>query len=79
MQTPNPLKWVTEWAPEPRDVNWTSLSLHFSHVWLIRLVIGTIFFCITVLYFIPAGLVYTLASLSNLMTWFPFAQTILSM
>lgn len=77
-QTPNPFQWVTEWAPEPRDVNWQSLSIHFSHLWLIRLVVGVIFFCITILYFIPAGLVYTLATLNNLRTWFPFTQQILS-
>ena len=79
MQTPNPLKWVTEWAPEPRDVNWTSLSMGLTHIWIMRLIIGIIFFCITVLYFIPSGLVYSLATLSNLMTWFPFAETLLSM
>eukprot|EP00250_Pteridium_aquilinum_P014457 c22003_g4_i1 orf=389-2575(-) len=77
-QTPKPLQWVTEWAPEPGDVNWRSLSIHFSLLWIIRIGIGILFVCITILYFIPAGLVYTLATLDKLKTWFPFATQILS-
>lgn len=77
-QTPNPLQWVTESAPEPRDVNWRGLSIPFTQLWILRLLVGVAFFCLTVLFFIPAGLVYTLATLQNLMTWFPFITTILS-
>lgn len=77
-QTPNPLRWVTEWAPEPRDVNWRSLQIPYWQLWMRRLLIAVVFICIILLYFIPAALVYTLAKLDNLTTWFPFIETILS-
>lgn len=77
-QTPNPLQWVTEWAPEPRDVNWCNLLIPFPRLWMLRLTVEVVFFCVFILFFIPAGLVYTLAKLQNLMTWFPFIETILS-
>lgn len=77
-QTSNPLRWVTEWAPEPRDVNWSNLLIPFTQLWLRRLLIGVVFACIILLFFIPAALVYTLAKLENLEAWFPFIQTILS-
>ncbi|KAI5060360.1 hypothetical protein GOP47_0024780 [Adiantum capillus-veneris] len=77
-QTPKPSEWVTELAPEPGDVNWRSLSIWFSVLWVIRIVVGIIFVCITILYFVPAGLAYTLGTLENLKTLFPFATQILS-
>ncbi|KAH7442148.1 hypothetical protein KP509_03G073300 [Ceratopteris richardii] len=77
-QASNPLQWVTDWAPEPRDVNWSNLLIPYRQVWIRRLVIGVVFVCIILLFFIPAALVYTLAKLDNLMTWFPFIQTVLS-
>lgn len=78
-QTPKPLEWATEWAPAPGDVNWRNLSICFSLLWMIRIAVGILFVCITILYFIPAGLAYTLATLDHLKTWFPFASQILSM
>mgnify|MGYP007007557675 FL=1 len=78
-QTSNPLQWVTEWAPQPRDVNWKNLVIPFQRLWIVRLVVKFVFFWIIVLFFIPAGLVYTLATLHNLMAWFPFIKQILSM
>ncbi|KAI5068985.1 hypothetical protein GOP47_0015286 [Adiantum capillus-veneris] len=77
-QSSNPLQWVTEWAPEPRDVNWSNLLIPYTQLWMRRLLIGVVLGCIILLFFIPAALVYTLARLDNLMTWFPFIQTVLS-
>ncbi|MCO5589388.1 hypothetical protein L7F22_043355 [Adiantum nelumboides] len=77
-QTSNPLQWVTEWAPEPRDVNWSNLLIPYTQLWMRRLLIGVVFACIILLFFIPAALVYTLAKLDNLKTWFPFIETVLS-
>lgn len=77
-QTSNPLQWVTEWAPEPRDVNWRSLQIPFSQLWIRKILIGAVFTCIILLFFIPAALLYSLAKLENLITWFPFLQSVLS-
>ncbi|MCO5614229.1 hypothetical protein L7F22_068509 [Adiantum nelumboides] len=77
-QTSNPLQWVTEWAPEPRDVNWSNLLIPYTQLWMRRLLIGVVLTCIILLFFIPAALVYTLAKLDNLKTWFPFIEVILS-
>ncbi|MCO5587144.1 hypothetical protein L7F22_041091 [Adiantum nelumboides] len=77
-QTPKPSEWVTELAPEPSDVNWRSLSIWFSVLWMIRIVVGIIFVCITILYFVPAGLAYTLGTLDTLKSLLPFATQILS-
>ncbi|KAH7426832.1 hypothetical protein KP509_10G019000 [Ceratopteris richardii] len=77
--TSKPSTWVTDLAPEPSDVNWRSLSISFSLLWMIRIIVGIIFVFITILFFVPAGMAWTLGTLENLKTLFPFATKVLSM
>ncbi|GBG82443.1 hypothetical protein CBR_g34820 [Chara braunii] len=75
-QSKNPLVWLTEWAPEPRDVCWPNLSIDYmqlnGRIWVMRaLLFGLVFF-----YLIPIGFVQSLANLESLNEKVPFFRHI---
>ncbi|KAG5247401.1 CSC1 protein [Salix suchowensis] len=75
----NPTEWVTEQAPEPRDVHWAFFSASFIKRWIFKLVVPVACFALIVLYLIPVVIVQGLANLEQLETWFPFLKGILSL
>ncbi|KAJ6707503.1 CSC1-LIKE PROTEIN HYP1 [Salix viminalis] len=75
----NPTEWVTEQAPEPRDVHWAFFSASFIKRWIFKLVVPVACFALIVLYLIPVVIVQGLANLDQLETWFPFLKGILSL
>ncbi|KAJ0080788.1 hypothetical protein Patl1_09952 [Pistacia atlantica] len=46
-QTRNPTIWLTEWAPDPRDVYWKNLAIPYVSLRIRRLIIGVAFFFLT--------------------------------
>lgn len=76
----NPTEWVTEPAPEPRDVHWPFFSsTSFLKTWICKIVVFIACIVVTVLFLIPVAIVQGLANLSQLETWFPFLESILSL
>lgn len=75
----NPTEWVTEPAPEPRDVYWPFFSTSFLKMWICKIVVVIACIVVTVLFLIPVAIVQGLANLSQLETWFPFLEGILSL
>ncbi|XP_059670373.1 CSC1-like protein HYP1 isoform X1 [Cornus florida] len=75
----NPIEWVTEPAPEPRDVYWPFFSASFIKRWIWKLVVFVAYILITVLFLIPVVLVQGLTNLEQLETWFPFLESILEL
>ncbi|KAM0961615.1 hypothetical protein FF1_020993 [Malus domestica] len=77
-QSTNPTNWVTEQAPEPRDVYWPFFSSSFIRRWLSKLVV--IFLCIvlTIVFLIPVVLVQGLTNLNQLEAWLPFLKNVLT-
>ncbi|KAF9618612.1 hypothetical protein IFM89_002307 [Coptis chinensis] len=45
-QSSNPTLWLTDWAPEPRDVYWSNLAIPFVEITIRRLIMlaGAVFF-----------------------------------
>lgn len=78
-QGQNPTQWVTEPAPEPRDVYWPFFSASFIKKWINNLVVVLAYIILTALFFIPVVFVQGLTHLDQLETWFPFLKGILDM
>ncbi|GKV08766.1 hypothetical protein SLEP1_g20357 [Rubroshorea leprosula] len=74
----NPTQWVTERAPEPKDVYWPFFSASFIKRWILKLVVVVAYIAVTILFLIPVVFVQGLANLDQLETWFPFLKGILS-
>ncbi|KAL2612175.1 hypothetical protein R1flu_023867 [Riccia fluitans] len=70
-QAENPMTWVTEWAPEPRDVYWPNLSVSFSQLWFRHIVAGVLVFLFTLFYTIPNAAVQAVGNINNLRHWLP--------
>ncbi|XP_057741165.1 CSC1-like protein HYP1 [Arachis stenosperma] len=73
----NPTEWVTEQAPEPRDVYWPFFTVSFIRRWISKLVVFVACATLTVLFLIPVAIVQGLTHLDQLETWFPFLTGIL--
>ncbi|XWS30224.1 hypothetical protein CRYUN_Cryun24cG0098700 [Craigia yunnanensis] len=78
-QVINPTEWITERAPEPKDVYWPFFSSSFIKRWIFKIVVVVAYIAITILFLIPVVVVQGLTHLDQLETWFPFLKGILSL
>ncbi|XP_076912226.1 hyperosmolality-gated Ca2+ permeable channel 1.8-like [Bidens hawaiensis] len=74
-QSKNPILWLTEWAPEPRDVYWKSLP--FVSLSIRKLVMSLALFALVFFYIIPIAFVQSLANLEGLEKVVPFLRPII--
>ncbi|KAI4319459.1 hypothetical protein MLD38_033054 [Melastoma candidum] len=65
-QSSNPTVWLTEWAPEPRDVYWPNLAIPYVELTLRRLLIAVALFFLTFFFMIPIALVQSLANIESI-------------
>ncbi|XP_019169582.1 PREDICTED: protein OSCA1 [Ipomoea nil] len=65
-QSRNPTLWLTEWAPEPRDVYWDNLAIPYVSLTIRRLIIAVAFFFLTFFFMIPVASVQGLASIEGI-------------
>ncbi|KAK7309817.1 hypothetical protein RJT34_06865 [Clitoria ternatea] len=77
-QSVNPTHWITELAPEPRDVYWPFFSESFMRRWISKLVVVVASTLFTMLFLIPVIVVQGLTNLSQLEVLFPFLTSILT-
>uniref|UniRef100_A0A0E0JJT1 Calcium permeable stress-gated cation channel 1 n=1 Tax=Oryza punctata TaxID=4537 RepID=A0A0E0JJT1_ORYPU len=78
-QTSNPTVWLTEWAPEPRDVYWDNLSIPFVYLTVRRLIIAVAFFFLNFFYVIPIAFVQSLANIEGIEKAVPFLKPLIEM
>ncbi|TMW93235.1 hypothetical protein EJD97_011998 [Solanum chilense] len=76
-QSRNPTLWLTEWAPEPRDVFWDNLAIPYVSLTIRKLIIAVAFFFLTFFFMIPIAFVQTLASLDGIRKKAPFLKVII--
>jgi hypothetical protein len=76
-QTSNPTVWLTEWAPEPRDVYWDNLSIPFVYLTVRRLIVAVAFFFLNFFYVIPIAFVQSLANLEGIEKAVPFLKPLI--
>ncbi|KAL3635792.1 hypothetical protein CASFOL_020339 [Castilleja foliolosa] len=76
-QSKNPTLWLTNWAPEPRDVYWENLSIPFVSLTIRKLVISLSVFALVFFYMIPIAFVQSLANLEGLEKVAPFLRPLI--
>ncbi|KAM0955813.1 hypothetical protein ACFX2I_024069 [Malus domestica] len=76
-QSRNPTIWLTEWAPEPRDVYWDNLAIPYVTLTIRRLVVAVAFFFLTFFFMIPIAFVQSLANIEGIEKAVPFLKPII--
>ncbi|XVF71859.1 hypothetical protein PTKIN_Ptkin12aG0073300 [Pterospermum kingtungense] len=76
-QSRNPTIWLTEWAPEPRDVYWENLAIPFVFLTIRRLIVAVAFFFLTFFFMIPITFVQSLANIEGIEKALPFLKPII--
>ncbi|XP_076909287.1 hyperosmolality-gated Ca2+ permeable channel 2.5-like [Bidens hawaiensis] len=70
-QHPNPLLWITQMAPEPRDVLWKNLSVPYKHLIVYRFAILIAEIIFSIFFAIPVSAVQGISQYEKLKKWFP--------
>ena len=78
-QSRNPTIWLTEWAPEPRDVYWPNLAIPYVSHTDRKLIMGVAFFFLTFFAIIPIAFVQSLASIEELEKAAPWLKSLVEM
>ncbi|KAF9608009.1 hypothetical protein IFM89_004890 [Coptis chinensis] len=76
-QSRDPTMWLTEWAPEPRDVYWHNLAVPFVTLTIRRLIIAVAFFFLTFFFMIPIAFVQSLANITGIEKAAPFLKPVI--
>lgn len=76
LQHSHPLKWITEMAPEPRDVAWRNMKISFRVMPLYKLGVLIAASMLTIFFAIPVTAVQGLAKYEKLKKWFPPVQAV---
>ncbi|KAE9596897.1 putative calcium-dependent channel, 7TM region phosphate [Lupinus albus] len=78
-QSKNPTLWLTDWAPEPRDIYWQNLAIPFVSLSIRKLIISSLVFALVFFYMIPIALVQSLANLEGLEKVVPFLRPVIEL
>ncbi|BBN15907.1 hypothetical protein Mp_7g01840 [Marchantia polymorpha subsp. ruderalis] len=78
-QTRNPNKWITEWAPEVRDVYWPSLAIPYLSLTMRNVGMGVALFFLIFFFMIPVLAVQSLANLDGIVKKFTFIKPLVEM
>ncbi|KAL1214785.1 CSC1-like protein [Cardamine amara subsp. amara] len=76
-QTKNPTEWLTEWAPEAREVFWQNLAIPYVSLTVRRFIMHVAFFFLTFFFIIPIAFVQSLASIEGIQKSAPFLNPII--
>ncbi|KAI3800982.1 hypothetical protein L1987_29082 [Smallanthus sonchifolius] len=76
-QTRNPTRWLTDWAPEPRDVYWNNLAIPFVELNVRKLVMTVALFGLIFCFMIPIAIVQTLANIESIEKVLPFLKPLI--
>lgn len=77
LQASNPMLWVTDQAPEPRDIYWSNLCIPYKQLWIRKIFTWVASFTFVLLFLIPVTFAQGLTQLDKLEKMFPFLTDIL--
>ncbi|KAL6981007.1 hypothetical protein U1Q18_022642, partial [Sarracenia purpurea var. burkii] len=75
-QHSNPLLWITEMAPEPRDVLWRNLAIPYRRLSLYKIGVLAAASLLTIFFAFPVTAIQGIAKFERLRKWFPPAMAI---
>lgn len=75
----NPTIWLTEWAPEPRDVYWDNLAIPFFELTVRKMLMAVSLFFLIFFFMIPIAFVQSLANIEGIEKVFPFLKPLIEM
>ncbi|XP_021681353.2 CSC1-like protein At4g02900 isoform X2 [Hevea brasiliensis] len=78
-QTSNPTIWLTERAPEPRDVYWDNLAIPYVELTIRRLLMALGLFFLIFFFMIPIAIVQSMASIQGIEKVLPFLKPLIEM
>jgi hypothetical protein len=70
-QSTNPLHWVTQWAPEPRDIDWPNVEIPHDQLFLRSILSSVLAIALTFVYVPITTAVKALGSLNSLKEFLP--------
>lgn len=76
-QSSNPTIWLSEWAPEPRDVYWENLAIPYVELAVKKLLMGVATFFLTFFFMIPIAVVQSMASIEGIEKVAPFLKPLI--
>ncbi|KAK1398987.1 Calcium-dependent channel [Heracleum sosnowskyi] len=76
-QSSNPTIWLTEWAPEPRDVYWDNLAIPYVKLAVRRLVISFSLFFLVFFFMVPISIVQSMANIEGIEKVVPFLKPLI--
>lgn len=71
LQSSNPMLWVTDLAPEPRDVYWSNLWIPYKQIWLRKLATLAASVVFMFVFIVPVAFVQSMMQLEQLKKMFP--------
>ncbi|XP_077219358.1 early-responsive to dehydration stress protein (ERD4) isoform X4 [Tasmannia lanceolata] len=72
----NPILWITEPAPEPRDVLWNNLAIPYSHLIFHKIGVFIAAAVLTIFFALPVTTVQGIVQLEKIKKWFPPARAV---
>lgn len=78
-QSRNPTLWLTDWAPEPRDVYWHNLAIPFFSLTIRRLLMAVALFFLIFFFMVPIAIVQSLASIEGIQRRASFLKPLIEM
>ncbi|XP_044475681.1 CSC1-like protein RXW8 [Mangifera indica] len=79
LQSANPMLWVTEMAPEPRDVFWSNLCIPYRQLWIRKIATLLAAIVFMFVFLIPVTFVQGLTQLDQLSHALPFLRGLLKL
>lgn len=76
-QSSNPTIWLSEWAPEPRDVYWENLAIPYVQLAVKKLLMAVATFFLTFFFMIPIAFVQSMASIEGIEKVVPFLKPLI--
>ncbi|KAL3840515.1 hypothetical protein ACJIZ3_025106 [Penstemon smallii] len=76
LQSPNPMQWVTDLAPEPHDIFWSNLSVPYRLLWIRRIAVIVASILFVIFFLLPVVFTQSLVHLDKLKKIFPFLKDI---
>jgi hypothetical protein len=76
LQASNPMLWVTDQAPEPRDVYWSKLCIPYKQLWIRKIFTWVASVTFVLVFLIPVTFTQGMTQLDKLEKMFPFLTDI---